>query len=145
MAGTDARTGWRAHGYLAIKIITRFSYPCCSASRTRASSAIAANGSSSPLRDVSSLRNVPQRRRARTWNVCRSHVSFVITLSSKKVVAVAYERFKYDVLDVGSLKEVVALTRGGLRDTLRWRLHFSAQKKCGLQSHLKAKITIFYS
>lgn len=33
------------------------------------------------------------------------------------MVAAAYERFKYDVLDVGGLKEVVALTRGDLRDT----------------------------
>ena len=109
MARTDGRTSRRAHGYLAINflpMVLRFA-------RGLAPLYIACE-----RRDFSSSRNVPQRRRARR-NVCRSQASSAITPSSKKVVAAAYERFEYDVLDVGGLKEVVTLTRGGLRDTLR--------------------------
>ena len=130
------RTGGRAEGRTVTWL--SISYPWCSASRARASSAIACE-----RRDVSSSRNVPQRRRARR-NVCRSQASSAITPSSKKAVAAAYERFEYDVLDVGGLKEVVTLTRGGLRDTLRWRLHFdtkrfSARKKMQLAKPFESK------
>ena len=60
------------------------------------------------------------------------------------MVAAAYDRFEYDVLDVGGLKEVIALTRGGLRDTLRWRVHFdtmrfSARKKMQLANPFESR------
>ena len=124
MARTDGRTSRRAR-LLGYQFLTHGA-PL----RARASSAIACE-----RRDVSSSRNVPQRRR---------QASSAITPSSKKVVAAAYERFEYDVLDVGDLKEVVTLTRGGLRDTLRWRLHFdtkrfSARKKMQLAKPFESK------